>query len=193
MNALVIQTGFGLENLAIEERPTYTPGPGQVLVRVRAASLNYRDLLIAKGHYNAKLNLPRVLGSDAAGEVAAVGEQVTKFKPNDRVIGCFMPQWIDGPISESAAKSTLGNDRDGVLSEFLVFEEQALVPIPGDLTFEEAATLPCAAVTAWNALIGGKCGPGKTVLLQGTGGVSIFALQFAKALGARALITSSHD
>ncbi len=193
MKALVIQTGFGLENLAIVERPTYTPAPGQVLVRVRAASLNYRDLLIAKGHYNPKLKLPRVLGSDASGEVVAVGEQVKKFKPNDRVIGCFMPNWIDGPISESAAKSTLGNDREGVLSEFAVFEEQALVPIPGDLTFEEAATLPCAAVTAWNALIGGKCGPGKTVLLQGTGGVSIFALQFAKALGARVLITSSHD
>jgi NADPH:quinone reductase-like Zn-dependent oxidoreductase len=104
-----------------------------------------------------------------------------------------MPNWIDGPISESNAKSSLGNDRDGVLSEFVLFDEKSVVPIPGDLTFEEAATLPCAAVTAWNALLCGNCGPGKTVLLQGTGGVSIFALQFAKALGARALVISSSD
>lgn len=193
MKALVIQTGFGFENMNFVERPTPTPGPTQVVVRVRAASLNYRDLLIIKGQYNPRLGFPRVLGSDATGEVTAVGERVTKFKLNDRVIGCFMPNWIDGPITELAARSTLGSDRDGVLSEFVVFEEQALVSIPGDLTFEEAATLPCAGVTAWDALTGGKCGPGKTVLLQGTGGVSIFALQFSKALGARVLITSGHD
>jgi NADPH:quinone reductase-like Zn-dependent oxidoreductase len=193
MLALVIETGFGLENLAIVERPAPSPGPAQVLVRVRAASLNYRDLLICKGQYNPKLNFPRILGSDAAGEVVAIGDKVTRWKPNDKVIGCFMPHWIDGPITESAVKSALGSDRDGVLSEYVVVEEQALVPIPGDLTFEEAATLPCAALTAWNALLGGHCGPGKTVLLQGTGGVSIFALQFAKALGARVLITSGHD
>jgi NADPH:quinone reductase-like Zn-dependent oxidoreductase len=193
VKALVIQTGFGLEKLAIVERPDPKAGPGQVLVRMRAASLNYRDILIARGHYNPKLSMPRILGSDGAGEVVALGEGVTRVKLNDPVIGCFMPHWIDGTISESKAKSSLGNDRDGVLSKFVLFDEQALVPVPGDLTFEEAATLPCAAVTAWNALLGGKCGPGKTVLLQGTGGVSLFALQFAKALGARTLVTSSND
>jgi NADPH:quinone reductase-like Zn-dependent oxidoreductase len=193
VKALVIQGAFGLENLAFEERPQPAPGPGQVLVRVRAASLNYRDLLIARGQYNPKLKFPRVLGSDAAGEVAAVGDGVTNVKPGDRVIGCFMQHWVGGPITDAAAKSTLGSDRDGVLSEFVVLEAEGVVGVPGSLTFEEAATLPCAAVTAWNALTGGGCGPGKTVLLQGTGGVSVFALQFAKALGARALVTSGHD
>jgi len=193
VKALVIQSAFGLENLAFEDRPEPVPGQGQVLVQVRAASLNYRDLLIARGIYNPKLKLPRVLGSDGAGEVVAVGPGVTKFAPGDRVIGCFMQNWVSGPISDVAAKSTLGGDRDGVLAERVVLQEEGLVGVPGSLTFEEAATLPCAAVTAWNALTGAECGPGKTVLLQGTGGVSIFALQFAKALGARVFITSGHD
>jgi len=193
VKALVIQNGFGLENLAVVERPDLAAGRGQVLVRIRAASLNYRDLLIAKGQYNPKLSLPRILGSDGAGEIVALGEGISRFKLNDRVIGCFMPNWIDGPISEATAKSSLGNDRDGVLSEYFLCDEHSLVSVPGDLSFDEAATLPCAAVTAWNALLGGNCGPGKTVLLQGTGGVSIFALQFAKALGARALLISGHD
>ncbi len=193
MKALVIQTAFGLENLSFVERPDPAPGPGQVLVRVRAASLNYRDLLIAKGQYNPKLKFPRVMGSDAAGEVVAVGAGVTRFAPGDRVAGCFMPDWERGPITDAAVRSALGGERDGVLAEFVAFEEGGLVPIPGDLTFEEAAALPCAAVTAWNALTAAGCGPGKTVLLQGTGGVSIFALQFARALGARAIITSGHD
>ncbi|MBA4190689.1 MAG: NAD(P)-dependent alcohol dehydrogenase [Planctomycetaceae bacterium] len=193
MKALVIQSGFGLDHLAFEERPGPVPGVNQVLVRVRAASLNYRDLLIAKGIYNPKLKMPRVLGSDGAGEVVAVGEGVTKFAPGDRVAGCFMQGWVSGPISDAAAKSTLGGDLDGVLAEQVVLREEGLVSIPDSLTFEEAATLPCAAVTAWNALTGAGCGPGKTVLLQGTGGVSIFALQFAKALGARVLIISGSD
>ena len=109
MKALIIQNGFGLENLALSERPDPTPGPGQVLVRVRAASLNYRDLLIVRGQYNPKLKMPRILGSDAAGEVVAVGSGVTKFKPGDRVVGCFMQHWESGPITEAVAKSTLGS------------------------------------------------------------------------------------
>jgi NADPH:quinone reductase-like Zn-dependent oxidoreductase len=193
MRALVLQNQFGLENLAFAELADPAPNAGQVVVRVRAASLNYRDLLIARGHYNPKLKFPRVLGSDAAGEVVAVGPGVRGVAVGDRVIGCFMQHWLDGPISEAAARSTLGSDRDGVLSELVVFEETGVVPIPGELTFAEAATLPCAALTAWNALATGGCGPNKTVLLQGTGGVSIFALQLAHALGARVLITSSHD
>ena len=193
MKALVIQPAFGLENLAVAERPAPTPGPGQVLVRVRAASLNFRDLLLAKGQYNPKLQFPRVLGSDAAGEVVTVGPGVTRFKADDRVMNCFMPDWEDGPITDAAAKSTFGSDRDGVFAEFVALDERAVVAIPAHLTFEEAATLPCAAVTAWNALTAAGTGPGTTVLLQGTGGVSIFALQLAYALGARALITSSSD
>lgn len=193
MKALVIQNAFGSDNLAVVDRPDPTPGPGQVLVRVKAAALNYRDLLISKGQYNPRLQFPRILGSDAAGEVAAVGSGVTRWKVGDRVANCFMPHWDDGPITEAAAKSTLGSDRDGMLAEFAVLEERGLVRVPNHLNFEEAATLPCAAVTAWNALTTASTGPGTTVLLQGTGGVSIFALQLAKALGARALITSSSD
>ncbi len=193
MKALVIHTAFGLENLAVVDCPDPAPGPGQVLVRVRAASLNYRDLLLAKGQYNPKLAFPRALGSDAAGEVAAVGAGVTRWEPGDRVAGCFMPHWDGGPITDAAAKSAPGSDRDGVLAERVLFEESGVVRVPDHLTFEEAATLPCAAVTAWNALTAAGAGPGTTVLLQGTGGVSIFALQLAKALGARALVTSSSD
>ena len=193
MKALVIHTAFGLENLAVVDRLDPVPGAGQVMVSVRAASLNYRDLLLAKGQYNPKLQFPRVLGSDAAGEVVAVGPGVTQWKPGDRVAGCFMPHWTDGPITDAAAKVTFGSDRDGVLAERVVLEERGIVRVPDHLSFEEAAALPCAAVTAWNALTAAGTGPGTTVLLQGTGGVSIFALQFAKALGARALITSSSD
>jgi NADPH:quinone reductase-like Zn-dependent oxidoreductase len=193
VNALVVQNGFGLENVALVDRPDPTAGPGQVVVRVRAASLNYRDLLIARGQYNRSMPLPRVLGSDGAGEVAAVGPGVTRWKPGDRVVGCFFPNWAGGPISEAATKGALGGDRDGMLAEQVVLDEGGMVALPDGLSFEEAATLPCAAVTAWNALTGAGCGPGTTVLLQGTGGVSIFALQFARALGARALITSGHD
>jgi NADPH:quinone reductase-like Zn-dependent oxidoreductase len=193
MNALILRSGFGLDNLSIGEVPDPVPGPGQVLMRVRAASLNYRDLLIARGQYNPKMKFPRVLGSDASGEIVEVGSGVRSVASGDRVIGCFMQHWIDGPVSESAARSTLGSDRDGVLSELVLLEENGLVPIPGELTFAEAATLPCAGVTAWHSLIAGECGPGKTVLIQGTGGVSIFALQFARALGARVLVTSSRD
>lgn len=193
MKAFAISSGFGLDNLGFLDRPDPTPGPGQVLVRVRAASLNYRDLLVAKGHYNPRLQFPRVLGSDAAGEVVAVGDGVSQWKPGDRACGCFFQNWTDGPIADAALKSTAGSDRDGVFAELALFEAGGLVAIPTGLSFEEAATLPCAAVTAWHGLAAGGCGPGKTVLLQGTGGVSIFALQFAKALGARAIITSGHD
>jgi NADPH:quinone reductase-like Zn-dependent oxidoreductase len=193
VRALILQNGFGIENLAFVELPDPVPGPGQVLVRVRAASLNYRDLLIARGNYNPKLKLPHVLGSDASGEVISLGAGVRSLAVGDRVIGCFMQHWIDGPISDAAARSTLGSDRDGVFSELVVLEEKGVVSIPGDLSFTEAATLPCAGVTAWHALAAGECGPGKTVLIQGTGGVSIFALQFARALGARVLVTSSSD
>ena len=193
MNALVAQNGFGFDNLAITNRPDPSPAAGQVVLRLRAASLNYRDLMIAKGLYNPNMPLPRVLGSDGAGEIAAVGSGVTRWKPGDRAIGCFFQNWSDGPITDPATRSTLGGDRDGVIAEQVLLNEPGVVAIPDGLSFEEAATLPCAALTAWNALTQGKCGPGKTVLVQGTGGVSLFALQFAKALGANVFITSSSD
>lgn len=193
MKAFVIQQSFGLDHLTHIDRPDPAPGPGQVLVRMRAASLNYRDLLMARGQYNPRLPLPRILGSDGAGEIVAVGDGVTRWKPGDRVVGCFFPHWIDGPISDAAVRDARGGESDGVLAELVPYQADAILPIPDGLSFEEAATLPCAALTAWNALTRAGCGPGKTVLLLGTGGVSIFALQFAKALGARALITSGHD
>lgn len=193
MKAFVVQAGFGFENLALIDRPDPTPGPGQVVVRVRAASLNYRDLLVAKGLYARGMQVPRVLGSDGAGEVVAVGDGVTRWQPGDRVVGCFFQNWAGGPITEAATKGALGGDRDGVLAERVLLEEGGVVPLPAGLSFEEAATLPCAALTAWHALADGVCGPGRTVLVQGTGGVSVFALQFAKALGARLLVTSGHD
>lgn len=183
-------TAFGLENLKLAERPEPKPGPGQVLVRVRAVSLNYRDLLVARGQYNPRMPLPRIPCSDPAGEIVAVGDGVRRVSVGDRVCGTFMQGWIDGSLSDAASATALGGAIDGVLAESVVLSAEGVVPIPPHLSFEEAATLPCAAVTAWNALTTDIDVAGKTVLLQGTGGVSIFALQFAKALGARVLITS---
>jgi NADPH:quinone reductase-like Zn-dependent oxidoreductase len=193
MKAFAIQNGFGFENLAVTQRPDPAPGPGQLVLRVRAASLNYRDLLIAKGMYSPSLAMPRVLGSDGAGEVEAVGEGVTKWKVGDRAIGCFFQDWRDGGITDAAGRSTLGGDRDGVFAERVLLEQDGLVNLPDGLSFEAAATLPCAALTAWNALQQAGCGPGKTVLVQGTGGVSLFALQFATALGAKVFAISGSD
>jgi NADPH:quinone reductase-like Zn-dependent oxidoreductase len=184
---------FGLDHLTLADRPEPTPGPGQVLVAVKAVSLNYRDLLVARGQYNPRMPLPRVPCSDAAGEVLAVGDGALSVKPGDRVCGTFFQDWGDGPLTEAAGKSALGGAIDGVLAEQVLFNECGVVPIPPHLSFEEAATLPCAAVTAWNALTTDFDPAGKTVLLQGTGGVSVFALQFAVALGAKVLITSGSD
>lgn len=192
MRAAVIPA-FGLDNLTVADRPEPTVGPGQVLVAVKAVSLNYRDLMVTRGQYNPRMPLPRVPCSDCAGEVIAVGEGVVSVKVSDRVCGTFMQDWADGQLSESAAKSALGGAIDGVLAERVVLNETGVVPIPDHLSFEEAATLPCAAVTAWNALTTDFDVAGKTVLLQGTGGVSVFALQFAKTLGARVFITSGSD
>ena len=192
MRAWSIQA-FGIENLGLIDRPDPQPGYGQVVVAVKAASLNFRDLLIVKGLYNPNMPLPRVPASDAAGEVVAVGPGVTRVAVGDRVCGTFMQRWISGPLTDSAARSALGGDIDGVLAERVVLSEEGVVKYPAHLTFEEAATLPCAALTAWNGLAEGGLRAGETVLVQGTGGVSIFALQIAKLFGARVLITSGHD
>ncbi len=187
-------SAFGIDSLEFVERPTPAPGPGVVLVAVRAVSLNRRDLMVVKGLYNPKMKLPRIPCSDAAGEVAAVGPGVSAWRPGDRVAGIFMQNWQEGPLTPTKARGALGGDIDGVLADYVLLKEQGLVAIPEHLSFQEAATLPCAAVTAWNALNTVEIKPGSTVLIQGTGGVSIFALQFARLKGARVLgISSSYE
>lgn len=184
---------FGLDGLLQADLPTPSPGPGEVLVRVHAVSLNYRDLLTVKGLYNPRIPLPLIPCSDGAGEVVETGAGVTRWKPGDRVTTIFHQRWIEGPMAAAKMKSALGGDLPGVLAEYAVLDEQGLAATPEHLSDEEAATLPCAAVTAWNALAAGAIRPGQTVLIQGTGGVSLFALQLARLSGARVLGTSSSD
>ncbi len=188
--------GTGIETLTSVERERPRPGPGQVLVRVRAASLNYRDLMVARGTYirGAAPRRPLVPLSDGAGEVVELGEGVARLRAGDRVAGAFFQRWIDGPFDAEKGASALGGAIDGVLAEEVVLEADAAVRFPPHLSFEEAATLPCAGVTAWVGLfVLGGLKAGETVLAMGTGGVSIFALQLAKAAGARVVLTSSHD
>jgi NADPH:quinone reductase-like Zn-dependent oxidoreductase len=185
---------FGIDKLALVDRQTPRPGAGEVLVRMTAASLNYRDYMLVQGTYNPKLQRPMVPLSDGAGVVEETGPGVTRFKKGDRVAACFMQTWIDGHVTREKAHSALGGAIDGVLREFAVFSEHGLVSIPTLLSDQQAAALPCAGVTAWHALFEHTPGPpGQTVLLQGTGGVSIFALQFAKAAGFRTILISSSD
>ncbi|HTU90117.1 MAG TPA: NAD(P)-dependent alcohol dehydrogenase [Gemmataceae bacterium] len=194
MKVYEIRDRFGLDALTLTERPQPQPGPHEVLVRIKASSLNYRDLLVVKGQYNPKMPLPRIPLSDAAGEVAAVGPAVSRVKVGQRVAAIFMQKWLAGDLDETKAKSALGGAIDGLLAEYALLHEDGLVQVPDHLSFEEAATLPCAAVTAWHGLVTeGRVKPGDTVLLQGTGGVSLFALQFARLAGARVIITSSNN
>lgn len=194
MRTVEIRDAFGLDNLALAERPDPCPGPKEVLIRVRAAALNYRDLLMVRGEYNRKQPLPLIPCSDGAGEVVAAGGGVSRVKVGDRVCGIFAQRWIAGEPTREKLRSTLGGPLDGMLAEQVVLSEEGVVPVPAHLSDEEAATLPCAAVTAWNALTRhGGVKAGDTVLLQGTGGVSLFALQFARLLGARVILTSSSD
>ncbi|HEU5350953.1 MAG TPA: NAD(P)-dependent alcohol dehydrogenase [Terracidiphilus sp.] len=183
---------FGVDALEFIERPAPAPAAGEVLVRVRAVSFNFRDLMMVKGLYNPKLRLPRIPCSDGAGQVQAVGEGVAAWKPGDRVAGIFMQNWLSGPPTPDGVKGALGGDADGMLAEYVVLRASGLVSVPERMSFLEASTLPCAAVTAWNALKAGQVRAGSTVLVQGTGGVSLFAIQFARALGARVLGTSTH-
>lgn len=172
------------------ERPSPEPGPGEVKVRVRAASLNFRDLSIARG---AKSRASKVVPlSDGAGEVVALGAGAERFSLGDRVAASFFPTWLDGPLSDAHHAHALGGGRDGMLAEEVVLPESSLVKLPEHLSFEEGATLPCAGVTAWHALFeAATVRPGDVVLVQGTGGVSVFALQLAKSAGARVVVTSS--
>jgi NADPH:quinone reductase-like Zn-dependent oxidoreductase len=189
-----IDTSANPSNLTLEPLTLPSPGPNDVLVDLHAASLNYRDLMVVLGQYNPNMALPRIPGSDASGIVTAIGSNVTRFKPGDHVTSLFFQDWPDGPILPTTGKSALGGPIDGVFSTAHIFPETGLIHAPSGYTHAEAATLPCAALTAWNALVeNGHLHAGQTVLLLGTGGVSIFALQFAKAHGARVILTSSSD
>ncbi len=193
MKAFEIQE-FGIDSLALVHREVQAPGPGQVLVRMTAASLNFRDLLVVKGAYNPKMRRPLVPLSDGAGVVEEVGEGVTAWKVGDRVAGCFFQGWLEGDVSAEKIAFALGGAIDGVLRERMVFDANGLVRTPDHLSDEEAATLPCAGVTAWHALFEhNRPAPSATVLIQGTGGVSVFALQLAHMAGLRTIVTSSSD
>lgn len=194
MRAIVVQGSFGLSSLRVVERPVPEVGPGQVRLRMRAMSLNYRDLLTVQGTYNPKQPLPLVPCSDGVGVVEAVGEGVSRVRVGDRVCPIFCQEWLEGPPTRDGLRSTLGGPLDGTLAERMVLSAEGLVRPPDHLTDEECATLPCAAVTAWTALFTeGGLGAGQTVLVLGTGGVSVFALQLAKAAGATVVVTSSSD
>jgi len=185
---------FGIDNLTLAERDEVKPQANEVKVKFHAASLNFRDLMMIKGAYNPRLKTPLVPFSDGAGEVTEIGESVTKFKVGDKVTPIFMQGWIDGAIDAEKGRTALGGDLDGCLREFGNFDENGLICIPDHFSYEEAATLPCAAVTAYHALLeSGRMKSDDVILLQGTGGVSIFALQLAAALGTRTIITSSSD
>ncbi len=185
---------FGIDQLALRDAPIPRPAPGQVVVEVHACSLNYRDLMMVTGDYNPRMPLPRIPLSDGAGVVHAVGEGVAGLQPGDRVAAIFMQNWLDGMPTAAKYKGALGGDIDGMAAQYVALPAAGVVRLPEYLSFAEAATLPCAAVTAWSALHkAGGIHADSTVLIQGTGGVSILALQLAKAMGARVLGTSSSD
>jgi NADPH:quinone reductase-like Zn-dependent oxidoreductase len=189
---IVATTGF--DGLRLADRPTPKPGPRQVVVRMRAASFNWRDMMILKGGYMRGIPLPRIPLSDGAGEIVEVGSDVTRVKVGDRVCGTFFQTWLGGPIFAEAQDAALGGTAEGVLSEYALLEGDGVIRFPEHLSFAEAATLPCAALTAWHGLFeAGGLRAGDTALLLGTGGVSVFGLQFARMAGANAIITSSSD
>jgi NADPH:quinone reductase-like Zn-dependent oxidoreductase len=194
MRAYLIDSTGGIDAVKRVELPEPRPGDGEVLVRVRANSLNYRDLGITRGGYLRNDTRPVVPLSDGAGEVVEVGAGVTRFKAGDRVVASFFRDWIAGEVTEEQMHSALGGGIDGTLCELVCLPERAWLPVPPHLSFEEAATLPCAAVTAWQALVSlGRVKAGDVVLTLGTGGVSVFALQFAKLHGATVIVTSGSD
>lgn len=194
MKVVEIRDGFGLDHLSLAERPEPRVGPGQLLLQMKAVSLNYRDLLTVTGKYNPKQPLPLIPCSDGVGEVVEIGENVSQFRVGDRVCPIFAPDWREGGPQHAKLRTTLGGPLDGTLAEFMVVPEHAVVSVPEHLSDEEAATLPCAGVTAWNAVIThGEATPGQIVLTLGSGGVSIFALQFARGMGAEVIATSSSD
>ncbi|SFB59086.1 NADPH:quinone reductase [Cohnella sp. OV330] len=191
MKAYVVRGGFGLDHVVQVDRPIPEPGPGQALVRLKALSLNSRDIGVIEGFYNPERTEGLIPVSDGVGEIVALGEGAARFKLGDRVCGIFTQSWIDGEPTPANWTSTLGSPLDGLLAEYAVLPEEGLVRVPDHLSDAEAATLPCAAVTAWHAVVEeGQVRAGDTVVVQGTGGVSMFALQFAKLQGAQVIVTS---
>ena len=194
MKAWTIRAGStGLDGLAMTERETPRPGPGQVLVRVHATSLNYRDQAVVTGNYfGGVLKRDTIPLSDGAGEVVECGAGVTRVRVGDRVAGTFFQVWVDG--LPEAPPAALGSPLDGMLAEYVVLDQQGVVKLPAHFSYDEGATLPCAGLTAWHALVEtGHVRAGQSVLVLGTGGVSIFALQFARMAGARVIVTSASD
>lgn len=195
MKVMEIRDGWGFDHIRVSERPEPRPGPGQVVLRMKAASLNYRDFLLAQGGYGARAGkLPLVPISDGVGVVAAVGDGVTRVAVGDRVCPAFFQSWMSGPPSARHTSRPLGGPLDGVMQEYMLLDAEGVAPVPAHLSDLEAATLPCAGVTAWSAVVAqAAIEPGDTVLVQGTGGVSLFALLFAKMRGAAVIATSSSD
>lgn len=193
MKVFQVQDAWAMDHLVSAERPDPQPGPGEVLLRMKAASLNYRDLLVPKRGYGALTGtLPLIPVSDGVGEVAAIGAGVTRVAVGDRVCPIMIQSWVGGEPTAQRLRATLGGPLDGVMAEYMVLSEQGVVKAPANLSDEEAASLPCAALTAWSAIVTqGRVKAGDKVLVQGTGGVSLFALQFAKLLGAFVVVTSS--
>lgn len=189
-----MQESFGFDALQLREIPPPDPGPGEVRVRVHATSLNFRDVLVISGRYNPRLELPFCPLSDGAGIVEAVGPGVEEWKVGQRVLSHYACGWEDGPFDRGVLARTLGTPGPGLAADEVVLPAEALVALPDALTFEVGATLPIAALTAWSCLVTeGELRPDQWVLTLGTGGVSIFALQMAKAIGARVIVTSSSD
>jgi len=195
MRVIEIGEKFGIDSLKVVERSEPVPGPGQIVLKIRAVSLNYRDLLVVNGIHRWRPASARVPVSDAVGVVEVTGSGVTRVKRGDRVAPIFYPKWLEGEVCSEKLVSPLGGAvADGVLAEYVAVNETSVVPVPPHLSDEEAATLPCAGVTAWNAVVcAGRFRPGDTIVVLGTGGVSLFAMQFAKMLGARVIVTSSSD
>ena len=191
MRVVSLQSGFGVDHLVLEDRPVPRCGAAEILIRLRAASLNYRDLLMVEGKYDPKVALPLVPCSDGAGEVVEVGADVTRFRVGDRVCPTFARGWLDGPPTRETPRRGLGGPLDGTLAEYFVADAESAVKIPDHLSYLEAATLPCAAVTAFRALFEeGSLTPGQSLLVIGTGGVSTFAVLLGKLAGARVFVTS---
>ncbi|GMV59490.1 MAG: NADPH:quinone oxidoreductase [Betaproteobacteria bacterium] len=195
MRVFQIQDDWGFDHLQLATRPDPKPGPGQVLLKMKAASLNYRDLVVPnRGYGSFTGNLPLIPISDGVGEVVEVGAGVARVKVGDRVCPCFHQGWIAGEPDLERMTQTLGGPIDGAMADYMCLSEQGVVKAPAHLSDEEAATLPCAALTAWSALVTYESlHPGSRVLVQGTGGVALFALQFAKLIGAHVTVISSRD